>query len=88
MLCSGLVFILGVHDHPASDGTCRESLDMAYQSVANEVMKTPIVKDSIIVMVASKQLLAYYLLKSLSNMFVDLPRSGERMQIIKDMKNS
>jgi hypothetical protein len=29
---------LGVHDHPVSNGTCHESLDIAYQCVANEVI--------------------------------------------------
>jgi hypothetical protein len=58
---------LGVHEHPVSNGTCRDSLDMAYQCVANEVMKTPTAKNSAIVMAASKQFLAVYLLKSPSN---------------------
>jgi hypothetical protein len=31
---------LGVHKHYMSNGTCRESLDMAYQCIANEVYKT------------------------------------------------
>ena len=53
---------LGVHEHPVSNGTCRESLDMAYQCVANEVMKTPTAKNSAIVMAASKKFLADYLL--------------------------
>lgn len=30
---------LGVHKHYMSNGTCRESLDMAYQCIANEVIK-------------------------------------------------
>jgi hypothetical protein len=45
---------IGVHDHPVANGTCRESLDMAYQCVANEVLKTPTAKNSAIVMAASK----------------------------------
>ena len=44
-----------------------QSLDKAYQFVANEVMNTPIAKDYAIVMETSKQCIAYYLLKSLSN---------------------
>ena len=55
---------LGVHNHPVSTGVCCESLDMAYQCVADEVAKTPTAKNSAIVMAASKQFLAYYLLKS------------------------
>jgi hypothetical protein len=58
---------LGVHEHHVSNGTCRESLDMAYQCVANEVIKIPTAKNSAIVMAASKQFLADYLLKSPSN---------------------
>ena len=29
---------LGVHYHPVSSGTCRESLDMDYQCIANKVV--------------------------------------------------
>ena len=32
---------LGIYDHAVSNGTCRESLDIAYQCVANEILKTP-----------------------------------------------
>ena len=55
---------LGMHDHLVSNGICRESLDMAYQCVANEVLKTPIAINSAIVLGVSKQFLANYLLKS------------------------
>ena len=58
---------LGNHKHLVSNGTCRESLDMAYQCVATEVMKTPTAKNSAIVIATSKTFLAYYLLKSPSN---------------------
>jgi hypothetical protein len=58
---------IGVHDHPVANGTCLESLDMAYQCVANEVLKTPTTKISAIVMAASKQFLADYFLKSPAN---------------------
>ena len=47
-----------------ASGTCRESLDMTYQCVINEVWKTPITKNSTIVMATSKQFLANYVLKS------------------------
>jgi hypothetical protein len=50
-----------------ANGTCRESLDMTYQCVANEVLKTPTIKNSTIVIAASKQFLADYLLKSPAN---------------------
>ena len=46
---------LGVHDQPMSIGMCRESLDMAFLYVANEVSKTSNVKNSTIVMATSKQ---------------------------------
>jgi hypothetical protein len=58
---------LGVRDHHVSNGICRESLDIAYQCVADEVTKTPTAKNFAIVMAASKQFLADYLLKSPSN---------------------
>ena len=35
---------IGEHDHLVANDTCRESLDMAYQCVANEVLKTPTTK--------------------------------------------
>ena len=46
---------LGVHEHPVLNGSCRESLYIAYQCVATEVMKTPIAKNSAIVIAASKK---------------------------------
>ena len=55
---------LGMHDHPVSNGVCHKSLDLAYHYVANEVLKTPTAKKSTIVLGASKQYLADYLLKS------------------------
>ena len=58
---------LGVYEHPVSNGTCRELLDMAYQCVANEVMKTFTAKNFTIVMAMRKRFLADYLLKSPSN---------------------
>ena len=58
---------LGVHKYHVSNDTCCESLDIAYQCVANEVMKTPTAKNSVIVMAASKKFLVDYLLKSPSN---------------------
>ena len=44
----------GVHEHHVSNGTCRESLDMVYQCVVNEVMRTPTAKNSTIVLVSEK----------------------------------
>jgi hypothetical protein len=58
---------LGVHDHHVANGTCRQSLDMAYECIGNEVLKTPRAKNSAIVMAASKQFLANYFLKSSAN---------------------
>ena len=58
---------LGVYEHHVSHGTCRELRDMAYQCDVPEVMKTPTVRNSAIVMAASKKFLADYLLKSSSN---------------------
>ena len=60
MTCSHL----GIDDHPMANDTCREALDMTYESIANEVLKTPTSKNSAIVMAASKQFLADCLLKS------------------------
>ena len=48
---------LGVHNHHASNDTCRESLDMAYKCLANEVMITPTAKSSTIV-IAAKQIIS------------------------------
>lgn len=45
---------IGIHEHPKSNGTCHESIDMTYQYVANEVMKTSIAKNTVIIMGVSK----------------------------------
>ena len=65
---------LGVHDHPVEKNPCRNSLDMTYQCVTNEILKIPTAKKLAIVMVASKQFLANYLLKS--------PASGENHRLV------
>ena len=70
MTCSHL----GIDDHPMANDTCREALDMTYESIANEVLKTPTSKNSAIVMAASKQFLADYLLKS--------PASGGKHHLV------
>ena len=36
---------LGVYDHPLANDICHEALDMTYQCVANEVLKTPTSKN-------------------------------------------
>ena len=53
-----------MHDHLVSTGVCHESLDMAFQCVAKEVSKTPTAKNSMILVVTSKQFLVDYILKS------------------------
>ena len=58
---------LGIYKHLVSNVTCYESLDVAYQGVANEVMKTPFAKNFAIVMATSQKFLADYLLKFPSN---------------------
>jgi hypothetical protein len=58
---------LGVYEHHVSSGTCRESLDMTYQCVATEVMKTSPATNSAIVMASNKKILTDYRLKSPSN---------------------
>ena len=58
---------LGIYDHPLANDTYCEALDMTYQCVENEVLKTLTSKNSTIVMAASKQCLADYLLKSPAN---------------------
>ena len=65
MTCSHL----GIDDYPLANDTCREALEMTYECIANEVLKTRTSKHSTIVMAASKQFLADHLLKS--------PVSGE-----------
>ena len=57
----------GIHEILVSNGTCRESLDVAYQCVANEVMKIPTPKNYATVIAANEQILADYLLKAPSN---------------------
>ena len=74
---------LGVHNHPMFIGVCRESLDMAFLCVANEVSKTSIIKNSTIVMAASKQFMFDYILKS------PLPRElnhrhGASLEVVMD----
>ena len=64
---SRICIYLGMHDHFLSNGTCRESLDIAYQCIVNEVINTPIANNSAIVMAASKRFIADYLLKFPSN---------------------
>ena len=58
---------LGLHEHHVANGICRDSWDMAYHWVTNEVLKTPTAKNSAIVMATNKQFLANYLLKSLDS---------------------
>ena len=77
---------LGVHDHHVANDTCCESLDMAYQCIANEILKTPTVNNLVIVMAASKKFLVDYLLKS--------PACGEgqnfvgsSLEVVMDMFN-
>lgn len=55
---------VGVHDHLVPSNTCCESLDIAYQCVASERMKTSSAKKLAIVMATSKQYLTNYLLNS------------------------
>ena len=65
---------LGVHDHHPANHTCRETLDMTYQCVANEVLKTSTSKNLAIILATSKQFLVDYLLKS--------PASGKNQQLV------
>ena len=65
---------LGMHDHLVSNGICHESLVIAYQCVANKVLKTPTATNSTTVLGASKIFLADYLLKS--------PTVGEGHQLV------
>jgi hypothetical protein len=43
---------LGIHNHPVSDGICRETLDTISGLIAQEVSKTPTTKNSTIAMAA------------------------------------
>ena len=62
---------LGIHEHLVSNGTCFESLDIAYQSVANKVIKPHTTKNYVVVLSVCKQFLADYLFKyPSSDMFV------------------
>ena len=55
---------LGVHDHHESTIVYHESLDMLFQCIGNEVSKSPTSKNSMIVMIANKQLMVDYIQKS------------------------
>jgi hypothetical protein len=55
---------LGMHNHPVSDGVCRETLDIISSLIAQEVSKTPTAKNSAIAMAASKEFLDKYLIHS------------------------
>ena len=46
---------LSVHEHLVSNCPCCELLDMTYQCIANEVMKTHTAKNYAIIMAASKK---------------------------------
>jgi hypothetical protein len=52
---------LGMHNHPVSDGICRETLDTISSLITQEVSKTPTAKNSTIAMAASKEFLDKYL---------------------------
>lgn len=54
---------LGCHNHPVSQGTCQDSMDIMYDCVAKEVQKTPNAKNSAIIMAASKNYLADALIR-------------------------
>lgn len=49
---------VGGPDHPMSTGVCCEPLDVVVKCVANEVLITPITKNLMIVIIASKQFMA------------------------------
>jgi hypothetical protein len=53
-----------MHNHPISDGICRETLDTISSLIAQEVSKTPTAKNSAIAMAASKEFLDKYLIHS------------------------
>jgi hypothetical protein len=55
---------LGMHNHPVSDGICRETLDTISGLIAQEVSKTPTAKNSTIAMAASKEFLDKSLIHS------------------------
>ena len=47
---------LGVHEYHVSNSTCRESLDITYQCIVNEVMKISIAKNYAAIMAVSKKI--------------------------------
>jgi hypothetical protein len=53
-----------MHNHPVSDGICRETFDMISGLIAQEVSKTPTAKNSAIAMAASKEFLDKYLIQT------------------------
>jgi hypothetical protein len=71
---------LGMHNHPVSDGICRETLDTISGLIAQEVSKTPIAKNSAITMATSKEFLDKYLIHSSPG-----PKKMLRGQELKDV---
>jgi hypothetical protein len=53
---------LRMHNHPVSDGICRETLDTIFGLIAKEVFKTPTAKNSAIAMATSKEFWDKYLI--------------------------
>jgi hypothetical protein len=69
--CHGCIYyVLGkgdmsracIHNHPVSDGICRETLDTISGLIAQDVSKTPTAKNSAIAMATSKEFLDKYLI--------------------------
>jgi hypothetical protein len=55
---------LRMHDHPVFDGICQETLDTISGLIAQEVSKTPISKNSAIVVATSREFLDKYFIHS------------------------
>lgn len=53
----------GSHEHPVSDGMCRETIDKIHALIGEEVSKTPNAKNSAIALAASKEFLSTFLLQ-------------------------
>ena len=58
---------LVVHDHVVYKGICCELLSMAYNYVAQKIMKTSTARNCAMVMATNKQFLSNYLLETPSN---------------------
>ena len=72
----------GNHEHPVSDGMCRETIDQIHTLIGEEVSKTPTAKNSAIALAASKEFLSTFLLQTDHN--TPTPLRGPDLNVVMD----